>query len=336
MSATALDNRPNSRPSAAARFALTGTEAAAVARLPQSAMDKLEYLRDQEMRARALASGIYEAFRTNQDNLNDAKRTLAKFDKEWPPATQVVPDESLPLDQFGQRPKKRIEVLRPERAEYAERVERLTAEMKRLQAAQADTNLGFTVAEILDWLTDQPASAKFVAVPSPKITAANLLDALASTRSKADAVREQIDETRSAPATSDELKAQMRAQVVEAAEKGKVELSGGAIRWPREIQVSVNPHTGTSAVADINNAFALTVWLNQDQLIAKLEASIDATADNSRALSAQDRDARLAKLQPSLLALMHTEEAIIVKIGSGVPRLSPLPEVLLGVGIERA
>ena len=319
-------------PSQRFNFTLGNVEARALAKLPKPALEKLEHLKDVETRMTALRNGLYESYNTARENFGAAQLALTRFDREYPAPTQIVDD--------GEGGTKRVEVPHPEREPLVAQVERFRNEMARITAQQGQANPGFSTKDILEWLAANPA--KFVMAPAPKVAiTGSLADTLASIRMKQSEAREALIEVQNAPATAQEAKARMRAEVAALAALGAPDINplfyNHPVGWPAEILRvdGAGVHQYTS-VATVKNAFALTVWLHSDAIVKRLEEDIDAAADET-ALSSQDREARITQLNTALLLLERQEEAIIIKIemsGGAVTRTTTLPEILLG--IERA
>lgn len=310
------------------------SEVSALAKLPQSAIAKFEKLRALETRANALRSGLYEAFQTARENFGNAQRDLLKFDREYGAVVTVVKDG------------KRVEEEQTGRAPLREQVERLAAEVKRLQAEQAATNIGFNTSDIIAFLSS--SSAEFVAVPPPKVVVdkgASLIDALAKVREQQASLRDEIVATETAPLPPQEAKEAMRNQIAQITEKGTPDVSGllhsFPVSFPTELlTASGHVPNAVTVAANVKNAFAFSVWLHQDTLVRKLSEAIDAAAEASNAipLNAVDRGAKLIGLQKTLVGLLRSEEATICKIeeqGGAVQRTTRDTLILLGIEEKR-
>jgi hypothetical protein len=309
------------------------SEVSALAKLPKSAIDKFEKLRALEIRANALRSGLYEAYQTARENFGNAQRDLLNFDKRYGATVTVV------------REGKRIEEEQSGRAPLREQVERLKAEVDRLRAEQASTNIGFNTSDIIGFLSS--TNATFVAVPSPKVVVEkgqSLSDSLAQIRARQSEVRDEIVDTENAPLPPAEAKEAMRKQLAAIAENGQPDISGLThglpVAFPTELlTASGHVPNAVTVAANVKNAFAFSVWLHQETLVRRLSEAIDAAAEATDAvpLNAIDRGAKLIALNKSLTSLLRSEEATIMKIeesGGAVQRTCRDPMILLGIEMK--
>jgi len=309
---------------------LTDKNPKTIQRLPGPVRDKLSYLRDQAMKVSAMASGLYATYQKTRENRDEAAADLTRFDREYPPQDAIVDG-------------KRTKVHLAERAPLVERIERLNGELKKLSAAQDSNTLGFSVDELLDKLAQM--NGKFVPVipVQVKIENRSLTATLSSIRARQAQLRDQISEIENLPSSAAEAKAAAKAQIDAIAEKGAPDaiglLHGGQIAFQEEMVIgSGHGNHQYSTVAQVKNAFALTVWLHRDLLLQKINEQIDAEADDKPAMTVDERTAKLDQLNKSLTRLLRDEEAIIMKIeehGSVVPRLHRDPLILLGVELAK-
>lgn len=86
---------------------------------------------------------------------------------------------------------------------------------------------------------------------------------------------------------------------------------------------------------EVPDAMALLAWLHQDELIRRLDAEIDATADDASALDADQRRQAEAEILADRLAVEREEaELCWSQAATGGPislRFDLAPETLLGV-----
>ena len=310
------------------------SEVSALAKLPQSAIAKFEKLRALEVRATALRDGLWNAIQTARENLSAAQRDLLNFDKRYGATVTVIKDG------------KRVEEEQSGRAPLREQAERLQREVKRLNAENAATNLGYNTSDIVAFLSS--TNATFVAVPAPKVVVdkgQSLSDCLAQIRARQSEVRDEIVSVENAPLPPQECKEQLRAQIAAIAEKGAPDISGLTHGLPIAFATEILTASGhvpnaVTVAANVKNAFALTVWLHQDALIRKLSEMIDAAAEASDAgpLNAVDRGAKLIALNKLLTTLLRSEESCICRIeeqGGAVQRTTRDPLILLGIEEKR-
>ena len=96
-------------------------------------------------------------------------------------------------------------------------------------------------------------------------------------------------------------------------------------------------HNAPAAVAfaETPDTLALFTWLHADVLIAKLDAEIDAEADDSAALSREERQRHEAEVMEDLLAVERDECALVWQaMEQGLPvefRSDCSPQAVLGV-----
>jgi hypothetical protein len=128
--------------------------------LPPAAREKFFRLRRIETRARATIDGLYDEMQRVRERRDDAMRELAHFDRQQAPnAFTYEIDEAT-----GAR--KQVPAKFPERDAILQRIENHKIELQYLAREQATANVGFSTANILDWLAQQ-GPTKFVAAPAP-------------------------------------------------------------------------------------------------------------------------------------------------------------------------
>lgn len=296
-----------------------------LASLPASAQAKFEKLRRQVTLATALSSGLREEAERVRDNLAAVQRDLAIFDRRFPA-------------QFEMRDGERVDVPYPERQQLVERIDSLKAEMARLNAAQADARIGFSISNILDWLADQRSN--FKAAPLVKLSKADIsLDTLAKIRTEQSAVRDELAAIENARLTTQEAKAALRDEIAAIAETGRPNVEGlfhgHPTEWPTRMLVASGhgAHQYTVAATE-RDVFSLFVWVHADQLTRMLADEIDAMGNDENALTSEARKTRASDANARLIALMRREEAIIDALydaGHTVPRINADPAILLGL-----
>lgn len=309
------------------------SEVSALAKLPQSAIAKFEKLRALETRATALRDGLWNAIQTARENLSAAQRDLLNFDKRYGATVTVIKEG------------KRIEEEQSGRAPLREQAERLQREVKRLNAENAATNLGFNIADLIAFLSG--SNATFVPANLPKVVVEkgqSLSDCLAQIRARQSEVRDEIVSVENAPLPPQECKEHLRAQIAAIAENGQPDISGLLhglpVAFPTELLISSGHVPAAMTVAaNVKASFPFSVWLHQEAIIKKLSEMIDAAAEQNDQppLNAVDRGAKLIALNKSLLSLQRSEEATIMRLeeqGGAVQRTCRDPMILLGIEMK--
>jgi hypothetical protein len=328
-------SRPNTQASATQPVDASSTADARLRSLPKPARDKFEKLRRAELRARAMADGLYDLQQRAREQVHNAQGELGMFDRRHPPLWQHAV--------LGDPTSEQVAVEYPERFIILAAIEAGKVELARLNAEQAGADLGFATSNLLDWLATQSPSTKFVAAPTPlvKLTKGeSFSDTLKATRDGQAALRDEIATTQNAPLTIAAAKLLAREQVALLADRGRPDItnlfsSSGQIEWPQE-QFTAGGHGAHqfTVVTTVKDAFAFTVWAHRDAIISQLDAEIERAGDDPHALSADAQATRLAELRASLLQAARNEEAIIERLeaeGVQVRRTCNDPLVLLGL-----
>lgn len=176
-------------------------------------------------------------------------------------------------------------------------------------------------------------------------TAGSALERLRHRLRELDADRHRVE---SAPLPSALAKVKMRGEIAQLAERGAPDVGalvevGHAISWPMTVQrlglAAVVGKSGDRIVGDamdeVTDTMALVAWLHRDALVARLEAEIDAIADDSAALSPEDRERKLAEIAQDRLVTERHEAALVRGMqGDGLPvehRADADPRAVLGV-----
>jgi hypothetical protein len=213
-------------------------------------------------------------------------------------------------------------------------------ELSRLTAVRQQQNVRYQqlsalAGNILNWLTALPRSVELVAAPAVSakpLKNETLTKALARIRAEIDSTRLVLRNVEAAPLPKADLKAKAREQVEALAAKGKPTL---------------NTDRGTLTIAFTDpNSFgpspqapaALLAWLHADTMVARLEVEIDALPEPALAISALEKQRRIADLMGSIEVLERTEEALIARAAiDGVEvlrRRNADPRAVLGVMVK--
>jgi len=333
MTTASLSSRPNILPAASELASTENAANARLAALPKTAQQKFERLRQLETRMSALRDGLYDQQQRVREARDVAHLQLASFDRQMrPEATFEYKDDSA----TGTRT--RVPVSFPERERIVQRIESYKAELARLVAEQTAANLGFSTADILDWLAR--SSAKYIAAPVPLVKinkGESFADALKRTRDAQATLHNELAAVENAGRTVTETKAAMRAEVALLAEKGRPGIAnlfhGGSIEWPSEVLVANGQHQYAVSTT-IKDAFSLAVWAHRAAIVSQLDAEIERSGDDATALSAEAQATRVAELQAALFQLQRHEEAIVERLeseGVQVRRTCVDPLILLGI-----
>ncbi len=153
-------------------------------------------------------------------------------------------------------------------------------------------------------------------VPSTPRRGETVAQALARTREEIAQLRAELHRIASAPLTSVEAKAAIRREIEALAEAAAPDvgptLEGQGIRWPgpRALAYAGSETTvwGESRHLDVRGLLA---WLMKGPVLTRLEADLDAIADDANALSTVQRRAEDARVRREMLALERIEEALI-------------------------
>ncbi|MFL9824110.1 hypothetical protein [Rhodoplanes sp. SY1] len=142
----------------------------------------------------------------------------------------------------------------------------------------------------------------------------------------------QID---AAPYLSANVKARWRAQLDQLAERGRPNVfpsveRGEPIEFP-EIAVSNHP----AADKMVPDGFSFLVWAFRDHVAAKIDAEIDANADDAAALSDQARREKFREVLGDLLAAEREEETLVAAAKFDVDRRPDAdPRAVLGLASD--
>ena len=111
------------------------------------------------------------------------------------------------------------------------------------------------------------------------------------------------------------------------------------IAWPTIRVQSAVYNTGTPAIAfaEVPDTVALLAWAFKDALIARLDAEIDAEADDAAALTHEQRQQREAEAQGDLLAIERDESWLVWSAMSQIEHRADInPVALLGMRLVTA
>jgi hypothetical protein len=283
--------------------------------LPAPAEHKLLDLRQQLADARAVAHAAAES-------ANDARVIAMEAARRLRDVTTRLTYHTRGFGRAGSNP---IEG-HPEFATAKEAADRTAAEVARLselseaRAFRAQT-LGQLVSSVEAWLKVNAGPFEVVDAPTPKLRkGATAFEGIEAARSRLAELQADLQATRVAPIPSSKAKAIARAEIERLATAGAPDVfplveSGQPIIWPT-MKASVSawregrPDPFTPIVKTTDSV-SLLAFLFRDQMIAALEAEIDARADDAHALGDKERAEREAELLASILQTEREEESLI-------------------------
>ncbi|WP_426615358.1 hypothetical protein [Bradyrhizobium sp. McL0616] len=224
----------------------------------------------------------------------------------------------------------------PQVADIKRVIERLQGEMQRLGALEqsrgaALQNVGMLVRRAEDWLRQGRAGTKLVEVAPVEVS-----DILKKNETRLAALTRiqfrlrELDADRhrvmSAPVPSKDAKAKAHAEITALADRGMplveglIEYPDGRLGWPMTtmrlpLGAAIVGKTGDRLVGDatgeLPDVIALVAWLLRPQLLKAVNDLLDASADDSTALSASDRDAKVIEIAADKLATERIQAALI-------------------------
>ena len=154
--------------------------------------------------------------------------------------------------------------------------------------------------------------------PAPKLVKnEDVLSGIERLRRRARELKADLHRIESAPYPSSHAKAKMREQIEALSMQGVPVVSDVVehdrqIIWPtKTVRSEVFGGTERSlASAQVPDALALTCWLHKDALIKRLDAEIDAEADDKAALTHEARQKAEAEVMGDLLSVERDEAAL--------------------------
>jgi hypothetical protein len=213
------------------------------------------------------------------------------------------------------------------------------AEVSRLQAIHdnrvaAWQTIGRLVTEIEKWLRAIRSDVEIAAYAGPQPLVGRLppTKAIERYRSELERLHNELEQVECAPIPSAEAKRIARDHVAELARLGKPDVTTllcadvfgeRGIKF-QTVGVDVRTiHRARVGQGEVVDPLALAAWLHSEAMIAKLDAEIDAAANDGRALCDADRERRKTQLRAEILAVERAEELTIVSAegeGSAIPR----------------
>jgi hypothetical protein len=277
-----------------------------IGRLPPAAAAKLRGFRDREADVAAALNSI-------QDRRNDA-----------------VQDRARAEQRIGQLARMQVGPEHPSLAEAEQQRDGITAEVAELDRhiAELRGRRSPLIRRLEDWLRSLPPGTPIEAhdQPPPKLAKGQTpVRAVEALREQLGQLRADLRDVQAAPVPSGTVKQRVRDQVTALAERGcpnvghAVEI-GAAVAFPAPVvRADLFGHAAAEgaprlvgfAQAAHVDPVALVAWLFPDRLAERLEAEVDALADDSAALTDEERAAREAELRAQLLELERAEEVLV-------------------------
>lgn len=313
-------------------------------RLPLQAQKKLERLRH---RAEELHSAVLLA--TDQRNDVAREKTVAEQ------RLHELTDKAAAM-RLGNLP---VSADHTSAVQARAAIDRAAASLKaandRVEARSSRFNgVQAVISEIERWLGSLPPAATLEPFTSKARPAKGEIPSVAieRTRKQIAALQAELHRVRSAPRPAALAKAAIAAEITVLAEAGKpdpfrVIEEGEGIEWPKTPLVARVSGDALSKDGPLTldaisrteapHAVALIAYLFRDALIAKLNAEVDALADDSAALTPEERATKETALLAKLLGCEHDEEAMIEHAEADgfevLRRREASPLAVLGVAI---
>ncbi|RVD35624.1 hypothetical protein EN741_27465 [Mesorhizobium sp. M4B.F.Ca.ET.019.03.1.1] len=139
-------------------------------------------------------------------------------------------------------------------------------------------------------------------------------------RAEIDRLKAERDAAYVAPHPSSSAKDKIRAEIASLAKRGapnllSVVLHGEPVGWKRAKLDLTNPPAQTPVTGQGPDVLGLLAWAMGDKLTALLEAEIDAVADDTNAMTDDQRSAALTRLAADILDAERAEVAMIAAAG---------------------
>jgi hypothetical protein len=297
--------------------------------LPPPARQHLRKLIDRKDDQLALRRAAYERTQELRKEIVRLETSREIVDKgaspqEAPDLNSFIVDERRPTGlklRFWQgatiKPPSR-DLIDVELAQIDRQIAALREDLQRVEAKHtlADASCQRTaglINAIGIWLEGLPAGVMLTEV-KPNVGSKHITPELIEERRRR--IRELVADLRqidAAPYTSQCAKEAWRAHVSALAERGRPRMDHLIDR----LDLTESPwsligvQTNYGPNAEIVDPMSVIAWLNRDHLIAAGEAEIDASADDSVALTDQQRRERFREVLNDLLAAEREEEAMI-------------------------
>lgn len=279
-------------------------------RLPPAALAKLRGLK-------SMAADLLAITRAASDRLADAQQDLQRAEQRL---------GNLRAANIGGRNDTAVR-------EATERRDAALAERNRA-AAEVDARverarpLRELMVHVERFIERELASVSIIE-PAPAITVPELrksqtwADAVAEVRAKIEKAAADKRAALDAPQPSEAAKQRARQEIEQLAERGRpsvmalIESPNGGIEWPQRYEGAGLAMDGFRVVGRVgrdgyvHDPMALVLWANKDSILQAIEREIDAKADDRSALTAEQRQKKVAQAEQARFEAELIEERLI-------------------------
>lgn len=292
--------------------------------LPKAAREKLRAIRDE-------SSDRHAVTRPLADEINEMRSTIYVAEAQY---RRIL--ENRHVQEHGQEdhPSARAQRAKLEglREEFARLQQRYDSRIEEWQHWSA------TASELENYAKDSRGARLTMAADLPPHAlqpGETYVEAVSRERKEIEALREALLDTKDAPQPSSIAKARVREQISALAETGKANVWGVVEHEKGTLKFPTTQDSKNYRVRAFPEALATLAWLFEEQLIAKVEAEIDAIADDSEALGPEERAKRLSELSAEILRHERIEEQLIERAAESnivIPRRRDAdPRAVLGL-----
>lgn len=299
----------------------------ALAALSPASRKKLDAIRESADRLADMASGLTRRASQEREDRLAIEARLAKYDDEIartgrpPTKTLQVHENGRSFQRIVPDPDRRKAIVKDLDAAKARHARR-----EREAQEVLDTRVGPSRALVsraeryLAQVGAAGAAQSYAGHPVKLKAATDLPGRLEDLRGQIAAKASEMQSARGAPFPSSEVKAAIAARIGRLAEAGRPDVRSLFFdphhppAWAT-MQQTLHSVDGEGrrglAMGQVLDPMATLAWLYETDLVEALGAEIDALADDSQALGADERATRIAALQVEILALERQEEAVI-------------------------
>jgi hypothetical protein len=198
------------------------------------------------------------------------------------------------------------------------------------------------------WLREARGTVLDDETPAPKLLKnETLMDAIERLRRRGRELVADLHRVQSAPYPSAHAKQRARAEVEALAARGAISVDrllehDAPLEFPTTLLRSDVVRSAAPALAfgEVPDVLGVVAWLHRDALIKRLDAEIDAEADDKEALSHADRQKRSAEVLSDLLEVERHEASLVWRAQSerlpAEHRADCDPRAILGVVLANA
>jgi hypothetical protein len=290
-------------------------------RLPSLVRDRLQSLRDISQDRRAAILRLSESRQETAALKMDAESRLAQLNQKH----QGLPDDH------------------PSLRSATEEIARHTATLARLAARNEELTPGWEnaarlVERLETYILDNADRLDSCKGNPPQLqTGETAIDGIERAARRTRTLKADRQEVLASPFPSSVAKKIARAQIAERIEAARPDVVGlveqlEPIRWPKSreaIEQRLGFSSDTVGMTAIDPV-GLMGWLFQKQLLAAIDAEIDAVADDGAALSVEERIKRLAEIDGDILD-SERQEAEFATLAGVLPRADIDPRAILAL-----